>query len=220
MPTNYEIGQRIKARRQELDLTLDEVAHQIGLAKSTIQRYENGKIEKLKLPVVEAIANALNVNPAWICCKTDDPAPKGKLSLFSEPLGEVVSFPILASIAAGYNGLAREEYTDDTETLPLSFFHGYDPSELRVLRIHGDSMYPRFLDGDRVLVHLQSTVDDGDTAVCFYNGDEATVKRVYCKPSGVDLVPFNPEYQTRHIEGVDLEQFRIFGKVIKLIRDV
>ena len=219
MPTNYEIGQRIKARRQELDLTLDDVARQIGLAKSTIQRYENGKIEKLKLPVIEAISNVLGVSPSWVCCKTDDPTPQN-ISVFSEPLGEIVTFPILASVAAGYNGLAREEYSDEVEALPHSFLRGYDPAELRVLRVSGNSMYPRFLDGDRVLVHLQSAVDDGETAVVIYNGDEATVKRVYCKPGVVELVPFNPEYQTRRIEGVDLEQFRIFGKVIKLIRDV
>ena len=72
MPTNYDIGQRIKMRRLELGLTLDDVAHQIGLAKSTIQRYEAGKIEKLKLPVIEAIANVLNVDPSWICCTTDE----------------------------------------------------------------------------------------------------------------------------------------------------
>ena len=59
---NQEIVYRIKARRDELGLTLDNVASQIGVARSTIQRYESGKIEKLKLPVLEAIARVLRVN--------------------------------------------------------------------------------------------------------------------------------------------------------------
>jgi len=68
---NLCIGLRIKARRKQLNLTLDDIASEIGVAKSTVQRYEKGTIEKVKLPVIEAIARVLRVDPAWICCKTD-----------------------------------------------------------------------------------------------------------------------------------------------------
>ena len=47
-------------------MTLDDIADDIGVAKSTIQRYEAGKITKLKLPVIHAIANSLNVDPVWL----------------------------------------------------------------------------------------------------------------------------------------------------------
>ena len=171
----------------------------------------------MKLPVIEAIANVLSVNPAWLCFKSDDMRPQFH---FPDPLGEVVSFPILASVAAGYDGLAREEYAGDVESIPRSSLRGYPPEELRVLRVHGDSMYPRFIEGDRVLIHLQSAVDNGDVAVVIYNGDEATLKKVYSRPGSIDLVPYNPEYQTKSIQGPDLEHLHIFGKVIKLIRDV
>lgn len=69
---NVKIGQRIKETRLEQGLSLDEVAHKVGVAKSTIQRYESGAIGKIKLPVVESIAKGLKVNPAWLLCKTDD----------------------------------------------------------------------------------------------------------------------------------------------------
>lgn len=39
--------------------------------KSTIHRYENGKINTIKIPVVESIALALNVNPSWIVGKPE-----------------------------------------------------------------------------------------------------------------------------------------------------
>ena len=68
-----EIGDRIKFRRNELDMTLDEVAAEVGVSKSTIQRYENGLIGRVKIPVIESIAAALNVNPAWLIGQTDDP---------------------------------------------------------------------------------------------------------------------------------------------------
>lgn len=69
---NPELGKRIEMRRKQLNLTLDDIASEIGVAKSTIQRYEKGVIDKIKLPVVEAIARVLDVDPAWICCKTDE----------------------------------------------------------------------------------------------------------------------------------------------------
>lgn len=69
--TNIEIGNRIKYVRNLRNVTLDTIAQKVGVAKSTVQRYESGKIESIKLPVIESIANALNVNPAWIVGKSD-----------------------------------------------------------------------------------------------------------------------------------------------------
>ncbi|MCI9264184.1 MAG: helix-turn-helix transcriptional regulator [Oscillospiraceae bacterium] len=69
---NEDIGARIESRRRALGLTLDDIAQEIGVAKSTVYRYEKGTIDKIKMPVIEAIARVLKVNPSWICCKTDD----------------------------------------------------------------------------------------------------------------------------------------------------
>ena len=63
---NKEIGNRIKNRRKELNLTLQDVADKVGVASSTIQRYENATISQYKIPVIESIAKALQVNPMWI----------------------------------------------------------------------------------------------------------------------------------------------------------
>ncbi len=73
MLSNTEIGTRIENRRNSLGLTLDEVANQVGVAKSTIQRYEKGQIKKIKLPVIESIASVLEVNPDWLIGNTDNP---------------------------------------------------------------------------------------------------------------------------------------------------
>lgn len=77
--TNVEIGNRIKDARNLRNVTLDDIAKKVGVAKSTIQRYENGKINNIKIPVVESIALALNVNPSWIVGKSEEmelPKPK------------------------------------------------------------------------------------------------------------------------------------------------
>ena len=45
--TNVEIGARIKYVRDLREATLDDIAKKVGVTKSTIQRYENGKIKSL-----------------------------------------------------------------------------------------------------------------------------------------------------------------------------
>ena len=75
---NIEIGNRIKQRRLSMGLTLGEVASKIGVAISTIQRYEAGTISKIKLPVIQAIAGALDVNPAWLIGKSNEIKPVRK----------------------------------------------------------------------------------------------------------------------------------------------
>ena len=66
---NVLVGTRIKQARELRNMTLDDIAAETQMAKSTIQRYEVAKIKTLKMPVLEAIARALNVNPSWLVGK-------------------------------------------------------------------------------------------------------------------------------------------------------
>lgn len=66
-----EIGERIKARRIELDISAATLAERLSLSKATIHRYENGDIRNIKLPVAESIARELRVNPLWLIGKSD-----------------------------------------------------------------------------------------------------------------------------------------------------
>lgn len=58
------IGQRIRAKRKEMGMSVDELAARLGKDRSTVYRYEKGDIENLPLDVLEPIANALNTTPA------------------------------------------------------------------------------------------------------------------------------------------------------------
>lgn len=90
MFSNKEIGNRIFETRNKLGLTLDDIAARVGVAKSTIQRYEKGDITRIKLPVIESIANALDVNPNWLIGNVDDPLPiSSSFSNFPKRLNEL-----------------------------------------------------------------------------------------------------------------------------------
>lgn len=60
------IGSRITKRREELGLTVDDLAAKIGKNRSTVYRYENGDIENVPVSALSDIAEALEVTPAWL----------------------------------------------------------------------------------------------------------------------------------------------------------
>ena len=66
------LAYRIRFVRELRKLSLLELASAIGVNKSTLSRYENGNIENPKLPVINAIGNALSVNPSWLIGKSDE----------------------------------------------------------------------------------------------------------------------------------------------------
>lgn len=68
---NASIGEKIKSRRKELDISVAELAEVTGLSKATLHRYENGDIKRIKLPTIECIATYLNVNPLWLIGKSN-----------------------------------------------------------------------------------------------------------------------------------------------------
>ena len=70
--TNKEIGKRIETARVSAGLNKKELAQKIKVADSTIKRYEDGEITKIKMPIIESIAYATAVNPMWIIGKSDD----------------------------------------------------------------------------------------------------------------------------------------------------
>lgn len=183
-----EIGARLKRRRTELGLSLDEVANSVGVDKSTIMRYEAGKILRPKLPVLESVARTLNVRIQWLLGSSDDmclPLPSNAIPYI--PTEHVV--PILGRIPAGYPVFAASEIEGYA---PIDYS---DSENYFWLRVSGDSMVNADIhDGDLVLIRRQVCADDGQIVAARVNGDEATLKRFRRAGDTVMLVPENPKY--------------------------
>ena len=58
--------QRIKTKREELQLSYQQLADITGMSKSTLQRYETGGIKNIPLDKLEILATALKTTPEWI----------------------------------------------------------------------------------------------------------------------------------------------------------
>lgn len=65
------IGEKIKARRLELDMTTEELGKLIGVQRSAVSKYEKGRVE-LKATQIQAIAKALDVLPVDLLADDDD----------------------------------------------------------------------------------------------------------------------------------------------------
>lgn len=61
-----ELSDRIKARRTELGLTLEDIGNTLGVSKTTIQRYESGKIKNLKQATIKRLAVVLRTTPEYL----------------------------------------------------------------------------------------------------------------------------------------------------------
>lgn len=219
MANNAIIGARIKQVREEKGLTQEELANVLGLNKSTIQRYETAKIEKIKLPIVEAIAQLLDVNPEWISDKTDirtnynTPASDSLSALMQKydnikPI-KLKRFPMLGEIACGEPIFAdedKEHYIMADMDIDADF----------CLTAKGDSMIgARIYNGDIVFIKEMPIVENGDIAAVIIE-EEATLKRVYYYPDDnmLQLVAENPKYKPLVYQGPELDTIRILGRAV------
>lgn len=204
---------RFKELRLSAGKSQAQVAQWLSISQAAYSKYECGKAEP-SLEALDILSKKYNVSVDYLLGRDE-------LHLANEvPFDfDFVGIPVLAELAAGYNKFPRKKETPDLFPVPRLAMHGYPQNELVVFIVKGNSMYPDLKDGDRVLVHKQDSVDSGETAVIAYNGDEATIKKVryVSGQDWLELIPRNPEYETRRIEGGDLQECRVIGKVLSLI---
>ena len=83
------------------------------------------------------------------------------------------------------------------------------------LRCRGDSMQPRLLDGDIVMIRQQPDVLDGQIAAVLI-GSEATLKHVYHLPqnAGLRLMPENPAYDPIFVTPENADTVRVLGRAV------
>jgi SOS-response transcriptional repressor LexA len=207
-------------------MSQQDFADMLQTSKQVISRYELGHTTP-KIGVAARWCKILNINldnmlndTKGVYDTSDDhilPFPAPNIT------EDVVTFPVIGTVAAGYDEIAMEDWSGDTVEIPTAYLHGRPRTDYFVLSVHGDSMYPMYLDGDKVLVLKTDTLDrSGQVGIIMYNGDEATLKKIeYVEGEDwLRMVPLNPLYPPRTIEGADLERCRVIGIPKLLIREI
>lgn len=207
-----KFSDRIKDLRKKNGLTQVQFAEKFDIGLATIAMWESSQ-RKPPSDMLIKLANYFGVTVDYLLGVESS-------NFDSE---DIITFPVLAGVSAGFNHAFDEIESGETQEIPRSIIKGRSPKELAVFLVKGDSMFPKFLDGDRVLVSKQPSVDNGDIAVvCYEDFERGTIKKVHYEINCdyVDLIPLNPKYSPVRIQGNNLEGISVIGKVIYLFREI
>lgn len=191
--------------------TTTKLADQIGMSKQAISAYTTG-VRVPKRPVINALAEALGVNPLWLMgydvgkyTNIVSPVPPG-----FQPLPKRERIPRVGQIACGEPILA-EENIDGYDEVPSDWHADF------TLLCKGDSMEPKIKDSDVVAIHCQPMVENGEIAAVLIDS-EATLKRVFLFDDHIELRAENPAFATIIRIGEAMNTVTIEGKAVGLCR--
>lgn len=193
----------IKELRKKEKYTQAELAAKLSVNQTTVSCWETGKATPPP-EMLMTLAQFFGVTVDYLMGNT--PAkPEKKKS---------VQVPVLGDVRAGYPMEAVENIIDYEEIDQETARRG----EFFALRIKGDSMEPRFVEGDVVIVRKQETADSGDIVVALVNGDSATIKKLKRHQNGITLVPSNSAYEPMYYSNEEIMELpvTILGKVVEL----
>lgn len=130
---------------------------------------------------------------------------------------DTVQIPVLGTIKAGIPIEAQEEILDYVEipkkwTLGGKRFYG--------LKISGDSMFPKYQEGDIVIFEQNEDKElyNGKDCAVMVNGYDATFKKVLLNDNGITLIPYNTaKYDMMIYSKQEIEDLPI--KIIGIARE-
>jgi len=207
LPDN-DLPGKIRDLRAKYGLTLEQVAQQVGVGRSTVRKWETGLIANMRRDKIEKLAKALHTTPGYLMgWETEDEQEYSYLPSNIIPMPEMKKVPLLGTIACGEPILAAgniEDYVDIPKHINANF----------ALTCKGDSMInARIFDGDIVYIRQQTIVENGDIAAVLI-GDEATLKRVRLFEDHISLEPENPMYKPFVYWNEEMNGVRILGKAV------
>ena len=212
------IGQRIKELRLAHNMTGYELGLKLNITRNAVSQWETNKRVPTSTMLTQ-IAKLFNVTTDYLLGR--DPIPndlKSEIN-YAIPLTGGVRIPVLGSIVAGIPNTAVADYDEWIEISQSLAMRG----DYFALRIKGDSMEPTLFDSDIVVIRQQPDIEDGEIAAVSIAGNEATIKRIYHRSDGIDIVGDNVRafprmfYSNHDIATLPI---RIMGKAIEVRRDL
>ena len=196
---------RLRDLRQSQGLSQKVIADYLGCSAVVYSRYETGSREP-SMDTLMRLADYFNVSIDYLTGKSDIPRNGG-----------VVRIPVVGHVVAGIPTSAIEDVIDWEEIAEDMARRG----DYIGLRVKGNSMYPDIKDGDIAIIRRQETIETGDIAVVFVNGDEATIKKVKKIDGGIMLIGFNTAVYEPHFYNEDEISdlpVRIYGRLVEVRR--
>lgn len=214
-----KLSEYIKDLRKRLGFSQQTLADKIGVSKSYISMLERGKNYRDENKKIKPNIEILN-RIAELDGKTFDQMIGDledfeiNISSITPPDRPTFRIPVLANVAAGIPIEAIEDIVDWEESNDLTG----SEKDYFGLKVKGDSMEPRILNGDTLIVRKQPTADSGQTVVVLVNGDEGCVKKLKWTDSGMMLISNNTSYDPMFFTSDEIENLpvRIVGRVVEV----
>lgn len=108
------IGERIKTIRKSKKISVDTIANQLGISKTTIYRYEDSTIEKIPLQVIEKLSEILGVRLAELTGNGPDKKETSELPVAFDNAQDAMEFIIKTPTLAAFGGYDPESMSDET----------------------------------------------------------------------------------------------------------
>lgn len=210
MNSNDEIIDILIQACFENDISQNELARRVGMAKSAISRYFN-RTREFPLNRADQFAKALGLETEYLLGVSlpEETIEERPLPENLKPITKVNSIPIVGSIAAGKPILA-------TENIESHLLLGQEYKADFALSIKGDSMIDVGInDGDLALIIKDRPVTNGDIYAVLVDG-EATLKKVYKNDDYLTLQPCNSKYEPIMVKEKDDPY--IIGKLSGIVR--
>lgn len=205
--TFYE---RVEPLCTERGMSVTALGAAIGISSASVSGWKNDGATPHKATLKKA-ADYLGVSIAYL---------RGETEKRSEVMPVAFVINIYGSVPAGIPLEAIEDIVD-TEEIPASWTDG--GKEYFGLRVKGDSMYPKYFEGDTIILRKQSTCENKTDCVVYVNGYEATLKTVsFGEDGSITLMPVNTNYQpvTYTPQQIEEEPVVIAGVVVELRRSI
>lgn len=201
-----DTGDIIKKLRKEHKLTQEDLGAIIGVQKSAIAKYENGRVENLKRSTIEKLATYFNVSPSYILGIQEGVD-------INLPTPEVTrTINIYEPLSCG-SGLFVDDNLVTTMSVPESML----PKGKKVLfgqYASGDSMINKGINDGDLLIFSKEECVSGDVGCFCIDENVATCKTLRIVGQQIMLMPANERYEPIVVDPIN---FKCVGKLVLVI---
>ncbi len=179
----------------------NDIAKALGIPYSTLTDWYNGnkypRIDKIQL-----LADYFGISKSDLVENRINSFKKSKIA-------------VLGSIPAGIP-LELIEDVIDYEEISEEMLRG--DKEYFGLKVKGNSMGPKYLDGDTLIIQKLNDCESGQDCIVMVNGDDGTFKRVIKNKDGIILQPLNPNYEIKFYTNKQIEELPI--KILGVVKEI